>query len=93
MRTTPAEAEHLRRLTGGNPFYVIESVAFGNPAASLGVRNAIERRIGALSEAEQHALTVAAVIGREPPDAVVAAVAADGGSAGLEFRALCWPGR
>ena len=47
VATSTAEAEHLRRLTGGNPFFVIESVAFREPAESLGVRRAVERRVDA----------------------------------------------
>jgi hypothetical protein len=75
VSTTAAEAEYLRRLTGGNPFFVIESVAFDDPRESLGVRSAIERRVSALSDAEQRALTIAALVGGDAPDAVVAAVA------------------
>ena len=83
VTTTTAEAEHLHRLTGGNPFFVIESVAFGAPSESIGVQRAIERRIDALGAAEQRVLTVASIIGREAPDAVVLAVAGSGARAAL----------
>ena len=75
--TSTAEAEHLRRLTGGNPFFVIESVAFREPTESLGVRRAIERRIDALGESERRVLDIASLIGREAPDALVAIVVGD----------------
>ena len=72
--TTTAEAEHLRRLTGGNPFFVIESVAYRDPAESLGVRRAMDRRVDALGDAEREALITASLIGREAPTAVLDAV-------------------
>ncbi len=77
VHTTTAEAEHLRRLTGGNPFLVIESVALSSPSESLGVRSALNRRIDALGHRERHVLTVASFIGREAPDALVEAVAGE----------------
>jgi hypothetical protein len=76
--TSIAEAEHLRRLTGGNPFFVIESAAFLDPTESLGVRRAIERRVDALGDTERHVLTVASLIGREVDDEIVAEVVGDG---------------
>ena len=48
--TSTAEAEHLRRLTGGNPFFVIESVAYSDPTDSLGVRRGVDRRVAALGD-------------------------------------------
>ena len=75
--TSTAEAEHLRRLTGGNPFFVIESVAFNDPTESLGVRRAIDRRVDVLGGAERHVLTVASLIGRDVPDALLNAVVGD----------------
>jgi hypothetical protein len=76
--TSAAEAEHLRRLTAGNPFFVIESAAFSDPMQSLGVRRAVDRRIDALGQLERRVLTVASVIGREAPDGLVHAVVGDG---------------
>ena len=84
--TTTAEAEHLRRLTGGNPFFVIESVAFTDPTESLGVRRAVDRRVDALGDTERHVLTVASLIGREAPDALVEAVV--GAGADQAFAAI-----
>ncbi|MDQ1424571.1 MAG: hypothetical protein QOD72_2069, partial [Acidimicrobiaceae bacterium] len=74
VTTTVAEAEHLRRLTGGNPFFVIESAAYTSPAESLGVQHAIDHRIDALGDLERKVLTVASVVGRAVPDAVLTAV-------------------
>ncbi|HTN78500.1 MAG TPA: AAA family ATPase [Acidimicrobiales bacterium] len=93
VSTTTAEAEHLRRLTGGNPFFVIESVAFSDPSASLGVRRALDRRIDALGDLERHVLTVASLIGREAPDVLIAAVVGAGADivaalAGLDATGL-----
>jgi hypothetical protein len=76
--TSTVEAEHLRRLTGGNPFFIIESAAFSDPLESLGVRRAIDRRIDALGQLERRVLSVASVIGREAPDRLVQAVVGDG---------------
>ncbi len=73
--TTLAEAEHLRRLTGGNPFFIIESTAYSSPIESLGVQRAIENRIDALGGFEREVLTVASIVGRTVPDALVVAVA------------------
>jgi hypothetical protein len=81
--TSSAEAEHLRRLTGGNPFFVIESVAFSDPMDSLGVRRAVDRRVDALGDNERRVLTVASVIGPEVPDPLVQAVAGGGTDAVL----------
>ena len=75
--TSTAEAEHLRRLTGGNPFFVIESVAFRDPTESLGVRSAIDRRIDALGESERRVLEIASLIGRENPDVLLATLVGD----------------
>jgi hypothetical protein len=74
VATSTAEAEHLRRLTGGNPFFVIESAAFTDPAESLGVRRAIDRRLDALGDSERFVLTVASLVGREVPDALLEAI-------------------
>jgi hypothetical protein len=81
--TSIAEAEHLRRLTGGNPFFVIESVAFSDPRESLGVRRAVDRRVAALGGIERRVLSVASVIGPEVPDAVIHAVVGAGSEAAL----------
>ena len=81
--TSTAEAEHLRRLTGGNPFFVIESVAFTDPTESLGVRRAIDRRVDALGDVERHLLTVASLIGRDVPDALLDAVVGESADAAL----------
>ena len=81
--TTLAEAEHLRRLTGGNPFFVIESVAYTSPSESLGVQRAIDHRIDALGDPEREVLTVGSVVGRVVPDAVLTAVVGEHAIAAL----------
>jgi hypothetical protein len=81
--TSAAGAEHLRRLTGGNPFFVIESAAFSEPMESLGVRRAVDRRVDALGDLERRALTVASAIGPEVPDALVHAVVGGDSEAAL----------
>ena len=53
---------------------MIESFALSSPSESLGVRSALDRRIDALGQGRAPCLTVAAVIGREAPDALVEAV-------------------
>jgi hypothetical protein len=74
VTTSTAEAEHLRRLTGGNPFFVIESLAFTEPAESLGIRRAVDRRVDALDDVARRVLTAASLIGRESDDRLVSAV-------------------
>jgi hypothetical protein len=81
--TSTAEAENLRRLTGGNPFFVIESVAFTDPTESLGVRRAVDRRVDDLGDVEHQVMTIAALIGREAPDALLTTVAGEGADAAL----------
>jgi hypothetical protein len=83
VSTSTAEAEHLRRLTGGNPFFVIESVAFSDPSDSLGVRRAVDRRVDALGDTERGVLRVASVIGREVSDPLILAVAGEGSADAL----------
>jgi hypothetical protein len=82
--TSLSEAEHLRRLTGGNPFFIIESMSYSSPAESIGVRRAIEHRIEALGEPEREVLTVASIVGRVVPDAVVLSVVGDGATEALD---------
>jgi hypothetical protein len=88
VATTIAEAEHLRRLTGGNPFFVIESTAFNDPSESLGVRRAIDNRIDALGVDERRVLTVASLIGRDAPDVLVEAVVGDDIDASASLAAI-----
>jgi hypothetical protein len=83
VTTSTAEAEHLRRLTGGNPFFVIESVAFTEPTESLGVRRAVDRRVDALDEVDRRVLTVGSLVGREVGDPLLAVVVGDGTDAAL----------
>jgi hypothetical protein len=83
VSTSTAEAEHLRRLTGGNPFFVIESVAYSDPLESLGVRRGVARRVAALGDLERRVLQLASVIGPEVPDALVGAVVGDGSDEAL----------
>ena len=48
---------------------------------SLGVRRAVDRRVDALGDIERRVLSVASVIGREAPDALVHAVVGEGSDA------------
>jgi hypothetical protein len=81
--TSTAEAEHLRRLTGGNPFFVIESMAFSDPMESLGVRRAVGRRIDALGDIERRVLTLASAVGQEVPTALISAIVGEGADEAL----------
>ena len=81
--TSTAEAEHLRRLTGGNPFFVIESVAYSDPTDSLGVRRGVDRRVAALGDLERRMLQTASVIGPEVPDALIRVVIGKGSDQAL----------
>jgi ATP/maltotriose-dependent transcriptional regulator MalT len=77
-----ATASRIHDITGGNPFFVGElgrQLRDGaDPAASeavpSGVRDAIRRRLDRLPAEEQQLLRAAAIVGREFPVGVVAAV-------------------
>ena len=58
-------------------------MAFTDPTESLGVRRAIELRVDALGDVERHLLTVASLIGRDVPDALLDAVVGESADAAL----------
>jgi DNA-binding CsgD family transcriptional regulator len=68
------DAAELARVTGGNPFLVVESVAAGSglPAS---VRDAALARVGRLSGSARAAVDVAAVVGQRFDAALLQAVA------------------
>jgi len=53
----------LYRLTGGNPFFVTEVLAAGEPGVPASVRDAVLARAGRLGDAARRVLDAAAVIG------------------------------
>ncbi|HET8527571.1 MAG TPA: AAA family ATPase [Gaiellaceae bacterium] len=76
------DAARLTRVTGGNPFLVVESVAAGGrlPAS---VRDATLARANRLSDAARDAVAAAAVVGQRVPPAVLESVA-PGSAAAVE---------
>lgn len=71
----------VHRRTGGNPFFVEQTARLWRSGGSLsavapGVRDAVRRRLSLLPEPVAGLLTTAAVLGREFPRPVLAAVAA-----------------
>jgi DNA-binding CsgD family transcriptional regulator len=74
------DPKRLSRITGGNPFLVVETIAAGDrlPAS---VRDAALARAGRLSEPARRVIDAAAVIGQRVPPALLEAVAPDSASA------------
>lgn len=67
-RPDPDAAAHLRRLTGGNPFFVQQSARLWEESATEptpGVLDAVRRRLTQLPAEVGEVLTTAALIGRE----------------------------
>ena len=71
-----ADAEHLHRLTGGNPFYLTEVVAAGSDSLPGTVRDAVMARVSRLSPPAYRALSAAAVLGRQDAQ-IIAEVAGE----------------
>lgn len=84
-RPDPAAAEDLRRLTGGNPFFVQQSARLfeeGATGPTTGVLDAVRRRLAPLPPEVVRVLTTAALLGREiDPDLVQRTTAAPVGPA------------
>ncbi|MBI1378808.1 MAG: AAA family ATPase [Frankiales bacterium] len=55
------DAEALHRVTGGNPFFVSESLAWSGPGAPASVRDAVLGRASALSPVGREALDTASI--------------------------------
>ncbi len=60
---TRVEADHLYRLTGGNPFYVAEALQTPTGDMPTSVRDAVLARAAGLTSAARHVLEVASLIG------------------------------
>lgn len=71
----PVDATALHARTGGNPFFVTESLAAGAEVLPRTVSDAILARVGRLSTEAQDAAAAAAVLGRTADAELIAAVA------------------
>jgi len=74
------DAARLARVTGGNPFLVVESIAAGG-ALPASVRDAVLARASRLSTAARHVVAAAAVIGQRVDPELLEAVAPRSGAA------------
>src|SRR5436853_6296624 len=72
--TTDVDADGLWRLTGGNPFLVVEALAARDGLPST-VRDATLARVGRLDADARGVVDTAAVIGQRVAPALLAAVA------------------
>src|SRR6266700_1594621 len=72
---TGFDPEELRRLTGGNPFYVTEVIASPVPGVPLSARDAVLARAARLTEEGWAALSCASLIGTRVEPALLAAAA------------------
>lgn len=61
-RIAGREAGELHAITGGNPFFVTEALAAGGEGVPASVRDAVELRVGALSERARGVVELAAVV-------------------------------
>ncbi len=78
-----ADADEVHRVTGGNPFYVLEMAAAPGTAVPTTVRDAVLTRVMGLPEATQRALETLAVVPTRAPRRLVDAVV-DGGARALD---------
>ena len=74
------DADDLFQMTGGNPFFVVETVAGDDLRVSATVRDAVLGRAGRLSEGARVALDAAAVIGSRVDLAILTSAAPIGPS-------------
>jgi len=74
------DPQRLSRITGGNPFLVVESIAAGDRLPAT-VRDAALARAGRLSEPARRVIDAAAVIGQRVSPALLEAVAPDSAAA------------
>lgn len=73
-----ADATELHRLTGGNPFFVTQVLAFGGAEpVPISISDALEARLARLSPRGRSALQAAAVIGSHVEPWLLAAVAGE----------------
>lgn len=61
-RLAGRDAPDLHAITGGNPFFVTEALAAGGDGVPASVRDAVELRVGALSERARAVVELAAVV-------------------------------
>jgi ATP/maltotriose-dependent transcriptional regulator MalT len=77
------DATELHRVTGGNPFYVLEMAAAPEASVPTTVRDAVLTRVMGLPEATQRALETLSVVPTRAPRRLVDAVV-DGGARALD---------
>jgi DNA-binding CsgD family transcriptional regulator/tetratricopeptide (TPR) repeat protein len=85
------DAEELRRVSGGNPFYVTEIVDAGWPSVPPTIREAVGARLARLGSRARQVLEAAAVIGARADRSLLAALVDDSAAATsdcLESRIL-----
>jgi DNA-binding CsgD family transcriptional regulator len=70
------DPQRLSRITGGNPFLLVETIAAGDRLPAT-VRDAALARAGRLSEPARRVIDAAAVIGQRVPPALLEAAAPD----------------
>ena len=78
------DAPDLHAITGGNPFFVTEALAAGGEGVPASVRDAVDSRVGALSDRARAVVELAAVVPgatelwlvAEPADAIDECIAA-----------------
>ena len=89
------DAAELHRVTGGNPFYVIEVLGAGWPSVPPTVRDAVAARLARAGAATRQAIEAAAVLGPRVDAALLAALVPDPGpatQAGLDSGILATDG-
>jgi ATP/maltotriose-dependent transcriptional regulator MalT len=83
LLTDRHDVDDLHRVTGGNPFYVLEMAAAPDAAVPTTVRDAVLTRVMGLPEATQRALETLSVVPTRAPRRLVDAVV-DGGARALD---------
>jgi predicted ATPase len=71
------DAAELHRITGGNPFYVVEMLAAGWPSVPPTVRDAVGARLARCSRGSREIVETAAVIGAKVQPALLSSVHPD----------------
>jgi DNA-binding CsgD family transcriptional regulator/tetratricopeptide (TPR) repeat protein len=75
---TPADAEALHRVTGGNPFFVTEALASPDEAVPASVVEAVLARVGGLTPQCREALERLSVVPAQVDDGLAAALLGEG---------------
>ncbi len=76
------DAEHLHDITGGNPFFVVETLAAADDAIPESIRDAVMTRVDRRSDEARYVLEAAAVIGARVDRDVLKRVV--GGRSGID---------